>query len=317
MTEHGAPAPGQRHFNTLLSFAIYAKDDIREVISELGDDANVMADSGAYTARTQGVIIDPHDYAKWLHKWADIFQVYPNLDVLHDVPTSIRNQKAIESHDLWPCPVFHTGEPFRVLEKYCERHTYVMLGGMVGQAGAVMKWIEQCFRIADRYGTRFHGFGQTKWEALRAFPFFSCDSTSWASGHWYGQVQAWDARNARLTRCAVGDWPSVRKVATQLKRYGVEPEWIANRSMYDSTHAIRTAACAWYDAETFLRRMHGPISPPEGYDLDPGLHLHLVSGQPRDLPRAREAIRAYLSGTDYVPPVTGMALKEKKARGLA
>jgi len=309
-------APGQRQFNTLMSYAIYDKMDVREAISELGPGSLVMADSGAYTARTQGIIISPDEYAKWVVAHSDVFQVYPNLDELHDVPTSIKNQKIIESHGLRPSPVFHTGEPFRVMEAYCERNSYVMLGGMVGQAGAVMKWIEQCFKIADRHGTRLHGFGQTKWEALRAFPWFSCDSTSWASGHWYGQVQVWDARESKLKRCAVGDRNTVRKVATQLKRYGIQPEQISNRSMYDAEHAIRSAACAWYDAETFLRKMHGPISPPEGYDLPAGLHLHLVSGQPRDLPRAREGTRAYLSGTEYVPPFTGMALKEKKARGL-
>lgn len=311
-------APGQRQFNTLMSFAIYEKMDIREAISELGPGANVMADSGAFTARTQGIEVDPHDFARWVKAHEDIFQVYPNLDELHDVPQSLANQKAIESHGLRhpPCPVFHTGEPFRVLDWYCERYSYVMLGGMVGQHGAVMDWIERCFKIGAKHGTRFHGFGQTKMDALRRFPFFSCDSTSWASGHWYGQVQTWNPRKSALERCGVGDRDTVRKCATNLKRYGIEPEWIANRSQYDAEHAIRAAACAWYDAETFFRKMHGPISPPEGYDLPEGLHLHLVSGQPRDLPRAREGIRAYLSGTDYVPPFTGMALKEKKARGL-
>jgi len=63
--------------------------------------------------------------------------------------------------------------------------------------------------------------------------------------------------------------------------------------------------------------MHGANSAPEGYDLPDGLNVHLVSGQPPDLSRAREGIRAYLAGTEYVPPITGMSLKERKERGLA
>ena len=139
------------------------------------------------------------------------------------------------------------------------------------------------------------------------------DSSTWGSGHRYGVVPVWTG--SRFGKCQVGDAASVRKVSAHIKRYGVDPSTIADRERYDVESAVRIAACAWNELEEYLRRMHGLQEAPKGYDQPPGLHLHLVSGSPRDLPRAAEAIRSFRTGTPYVPPLLGMSQKQRAVIG--
>lgn len=71
-------------------------------------------------------------------------------------------------------PVFHQGEPWSLLEEYCEHSSWLGLGFQRPRQNQE-EWLDECFsRIPRRM--RVHGFAMT---AFIDYPFSSVDSTTW------------------------------------------------------------------------------------------------------------------------------------------
>jgi hypothetical protein len=231
---------------------------LQEIVDECPGDVMIFADSGAFSAHTQGSPVNINDYAQWLNTWRHLITVYVNLDVIRDPAATAANQRILERKGLAPVPVFHTGVPWRVFDDLCANYPYVALGGMVGTStNQAVRWAGTCFKRAEGTGTVFHGFGQTRREVIESLPWYSVDSTTWGDGQRYGQVAVWD--NNRLLYVAVGDPASVYRYARQLRAAGVPPDLIADRSKYHRRYAIRAASFAWRRYEAWLRARHGPI----------------------------------------------------------
>lgn len=156
---------------------------------------SLFLDSGAFSALTQGVTIDIHDYINFIKKHQPFIDIYANLDVIGvggNMPNeltakkTLENQKIMEKEGLNPLPAFHCGEPFEYLKYYVDNYEYIGLGGMVGtgSASSLAPWLEKCFGefICDNNGMpkiKVHGFGVTALNILIRFPWYSVDSTSW------------------------------------------------------------------------------------------------------------------------------------------
>lgn len=86
-----------------------------------------------------------------------------------------------------------------------------------------MRWLVHAFRIARDTGTVFHGFGQTNLDIIKALPFYSVDSSTWASGARYGKVRIWDGVRGRMTEFQAGDHTRAHRHAAQLQAHGMDP----------------------------------------------------------------------------------------------
>ena len=101
----------------------YFKQPIEPMMTKWfpGEWPEIFADSGAYSALSQGVDIDIDVYAEWLKANRHLFFVYANLDVIGDgaiaAEATWANQRILEDHGLAPLPVFHAGEPLDALER--------------------------------------------------------------------------------------------------------------------------------------------------------------------------------------------------------
>ncbi len=156
---------------------------------------DLFLDSGAFSAWTQGVEINIHEYIEFIKQYQDIINVYANLDVIATgnklidkkkaAETTLQNQRIMEKAGLAPLPVFHVGEPFEYLEYYLKHYDYVCLGGMVGRPkNTLTSWLNECFGtyICDKDGfpkVKVHGFGLTSFSLMLRYPWYSVDSTSW------------------------------------------------------------------------------------------------------------------------------------------
>ena len=255
-------------FKMLLSYHYYKNVNLDRLLSRFPASPMVFADSGAYSAHTQGVEVKIDEYAAWIKKWKKYITTYVNLDVIRDPEATAANQRYLERQGLTPIPVFHTGTDMKVLDELSEKYGYIALGGMVGVSGpTVLKWSATCFKRVEKKDTVFHGFGQTRQDVIQQLPWFSVDSSSWTKAYRYGQLDCWTGR--KFAKADVGDREAVYKIASYIRQYGGDPEDFADRAKYHRSKIIPIASASWRAFELFLRRKHGEVPLPER-----ATHLH-------------------------------------------
>ncbi len=241
----------------------------------------VFADSGAFSAASQGATIDIEQYANWVKRWGHLITTYSNLDVIGDAAGTDRNQRALEGMGLDPLPVFHTGSSFTHLEALLERYPYIALGGMVPHMRfpkRVMPWLIECFKRAKGRAV-FHGFGATSWVVVKSFPWYSVDSSSWGSGFRYGQVPVFNAARGKFENLQLGDTQVWREHAALVHRLGFDWRDFADRGRNDRAKICAISALSYMMAEQWLRRRHGEIYIP-GRPGAPGRRAHLADANP-------------------------------------
>lgn len=277
----------------LASFHYYRKTDLTRITHTAKSGMMLFGDSGAFSAASQGAHVSVADYEAWLREWRNELTVYSNLDVIGDPVATMRNQRTLESFGHKPLPVFHVGAPFAVLEELCEEYPYIALGGMVPYSTSKLgHWLVKCFRIAAKHDARFHGFGQTRHEYLRDFPWYSIDSSSWGAGHRFGQLNLWDASACKFVDVGIRDTLAVRRNSALIREHGVDPESITNRATYHYRHAIAVNAVGWARYEAFLRKRHGGVALRDNSG-PVGPHLYLAEGAVDNINHATVAIERY------------------------
>lgn len=145
----------------------------------------LFLDSGAFSAWNKGVEINIQDYIAFIKKHRKYISLYAVLDVIGDAEGTWKNQQIMEAAGLSPLPCFHFGEPFRYLERYIDEYDYIALGGLArkGVRSELFDFLDKCFDvICDEKGfpkIKVHGFGVTGMKAMKRYPWYSVDSTSW------------------------------------------------------------------------------------------------------------------------------------------
>lgn len=141
----------------------------------------MMLDSGAFAAWNSGRVVDLLELAAAIRRlgWSESVA----LDVIGDWQASKTNAIKMRLMGSPAMPVFHVGDPWELLDFYCEHWPKVGLGGMVGATGrgravGMRMWLDRVF--ARAWPHRFHAFGQTGADILFRYPFHSADSSSWA-----------------------------------------------------------------------------------------------------------------------------------------
>lgn len=225
----------------LFSYHYCRRVDMAGLLDPLEPAPPLFADSGAFSAHTLGATVTVKEYAGWLEQWATLFPHYANLDVLDDHKATARNQKALERRGLTPIPVFHGGEPWKVLEGMVEQYEYVALGGMasgsVSRGAKLIGWLDRCFTLAEGRAV-LHGFGMTKWDLIRRFPWRSVDSSSIGSGYRYGTVKTYDPFSKKWLSWRVVDRRAWGKHGWLVREYGLTPADFAVARSQECTRAI-------------------------------------------------------------------------------
>lgn len=290
--EHRSDArpPKYSSLRVLLSYHYYKKLDFSKFISSLAPlQVGIFIDSGAFSAFSQGSQIVLKEYAEYLRACSPLVSHYANLDVIGDPAATLENQRRLEGVGLRPLPVFHVGEDFSYLERYCEEYDYVALGGMVLHLrfkSRLMSWLVKCFRVAaaSPRKTGFHGFGCTNWDIVKTFPWRSVDSSSWGSGFRFGQVVVFDAVRGTWHGVSLGD-PKSKSLDPLLRRYGFSWLDFADRKRNSRRANAGIALASWLEAEKWLTKRHGSGGV---YLVDKAINKH---GGPADVCLAMETLK--------------------------
>jgi hypothetical protein len=178
----------------LLSYAYYRDIDVRDLHTKLSrfGPVTMIADSGAFSAFTQGDVVTAAGYADWLRQHGDLFDYAITLDVLGDPEASWRSHRAAEdAAGRHLVPVVHYGEPVSEIERYvAQGHRLIALGGMAIQGryddSVRMRWLINVFRYAERNDVRFHGLGIGGPMMIKDLPWWSVDASSWLQAKFGG-----------------------------------------------------------------------------------------------------------------------------------
>lgn len=168
----------------------------------------LILDSGAFSAWTQGEQINLKEYMSFIKDNINTIDYYFNLDVIpgkRGVSTSTKdieeaaaqsfaNYQIMRKSGLNPIPVFHHGEDEKWLHKMLDMGcTYIAVGGNAKKPANVRRdWLDRIFTLLTNENgeavVRVHGLGVASFELLRRYPWASCDATSWAMQAAYGCV---------------------------------------------------------------------------------------------------------------------------------
>lgn len=286
----------------LLSYHYYKDTDLDALFAKYftAPYPEVFADSGAFSAESQGVHIDIKEYAAWVRRWAHLITTYSNLDVIGSAAATDRNQKILEGMGLAPLPVFHVGSDMSKLTALVDRYAYIALGGMVPHmryTKRIMPWLIQCFKLA-RGRAVFHGFGATSWTVVKSFPWYSVDSSAWGSGFRYGRVPVFNERMGKFETINLGDSKAWRSHAALVDRMGFDWRDFADRERNDRAKICAISALSYMMAEQWLRKRHGEIYIP-GRQGVPGVRAHLADANPARFGEAVQGagVRLHLADT--------------------
>jgi hypothetical protein len=308
----------------LLSYHYYRDTDLDVLFSKYFTEPypEVFADSGAFSAGSQGAVIDLLGYSTWIKRWSHLFTTYANLDVIGDPVGTKRNQKELEGMGLDPLPVFHTGSDFSHLEELVDNYSYIALGGMVPYMrfpGRIMPWLVRAFKLAGNRAV-YHGFGATAWTVVKALPWYSVDSSSWGSGFRYGQVPVFSSSAGKFETLKLGDAAAWKKNVGLVRSLGFDWKDFADRERNDRAKICAISALSYMLAEQWLRKRHGEIVIPGGNGA-PGVRAHLADANPARFGEAVQGggVRLHLAdtsnGVNYSDADKGVKLHLADARG--
>lgn len=151
-------------------------------------------DSGAFTAFSKGTQINIDEYIEFCHAVKDYVKVISNLDVIGNPEETYKNWLYMRSKGVNALPVIHYGADPKFFDIYFKEHKepYVAFGGLVPYARQKDKlkvWLDYCYyKLKDYFPVKTHLFGIVSPWALRRYPLYSCDGTSWLQGGQYGTL---------------------------------------------------------------------------------------------------------------------------------
>ena len=226
----------------------------------------IVGDSGAYSARSQGVTISVDDLGAWAAKWRHRLYWVAALDVAGDQAQTRRNwERMNRDHGLQSVPSIHMGDDPRMMDYYVERGCdFIGLGGLAGGQATMrgqMRWLVSVFRYQQRTHpeVRFHGWGLTGRDSMM-LPFWSVDSSSWAAGFRWGIIPLRDPRDGkRLDFRADGRTAFTEPYASILRNhYGTSPARVATSNPDTRPDIVRISALGQMCYEKRMRRLHRP-----------------------------------------------------------
>jgi len=148
---------------------------------------DVVLDSGAYSidsGAVSGKNLTIEMYAEYVKEHGDKYSIRFNFDKLMDGKKSYNNWVWLRKQGLDILPVYHPGTPEKYLQRYLRQTDYVALGAIANiHRGELMKVLRIIWKdhLLDKKGVpthKIHGLGITSFNVLKAFPWYTVDSTS-------------------------------------------------------------------------------------------------------------------------------------------
>lgn len=268
----------------LCSFHYFAATDLAQMH---GWGCRIIGDSGAYSALSQGAVIDLDAFYEWVARWRSVLFWAASLDVIGDAEASWQNWRDAPE-ELGLVPTVHYGADPEELDRYAEAGvTLVGLGGMVpfrGEPKRLMRWCLSMMRYAEKQwpDLRFHGWGVTHPLLLENLPWYSIDSSGFSAAYRYGRMTLFDPDRKRRVSVMLDGKASVTQHRLLAKHYGLDSWEEAATSSTASRRLIVRLSLRSYQLYGEWLRDRRPVSPPARLAGDDGPRMHATLGRPPD-----------------------------------
>jgi hypothetical protein len=206
----------------LFSFAFHKRIDLAAVRDAVGNDANIMIDSGAFTAHSTGKPIKLADYMAFLEHWRGVYNYAMSLDVVHNTIATARNLVTLTDAGHRVLPVYTATANERELRRIARDFDYIAYGGMVGvpktlQQAATKRVVDIC-RETD---TRVHALGQASAQMFAVSQAHSGDSSAVSRMTLIRSLQVYDYSRRQMINGKIGDKEDWRNNARLYQSYGL------------------------------------------------------------------------------------------------
>jgi len=264
-------------YDALVSYHYFRSD---QTMTELTDHGRLrlIADSGAFSAYTQGVRIDLDEYAAWLKTWSPRLYWAAALDVFGDPDTTYRNWATLrDTHGLTTVPTIHIGADPRHLDVYADQGVdFVGLGGMVGMPKPnITRWLVHVMRYARDHHPqmRFHAWGMSTQTLLEELPLYSVDSSGLLTqAYRYGTLALFNPRSRRMVSIDLNGRDPLKYRRLLLDTYGIPPREVATSHPGNRHLLARLCARSSQLRAQYLQRLH-KVTPPS-WGINPHWNTH-------------------------------------------
>lgn len=207
-----------KKYDILMSYFYLAQKknivDLLEFIKEQRADHESIffLDSGAYSAWKSGKKVNLWTFIDFIKKYHQYFSHVVCLDVIDNPVLSEVNhrimQEELKDFDLTLMPVFHSGEPFSVLDYMVEQgYKYIGISPNNNWFEKQKRtWLGQVFSRYDfdALGIHTHGFGYQSLEGVQRYPLTTCDAATWNLAAGYGRIMDPLVPSVRYSDRAIG-----------------------------------------------------------------------------------------------------------------
>ena len=266
--------------NALVSFHYFHKDNIAEIKSW---GLNLIGDSGAFSAASQGTPIDIKQFAEWASNWKGSFSWIASLDVIGEAKASKKNYEWLRSKGLDVVPTIHYGSNPEMIKDYVSDGVdFIGLGGMVGFKGEpdrLLRWALSMFKYAkdNHPEVRFHGWGVTHPKIVNSLPWFSVDSSGFSSAYRYARLSLFDPQTSKRVGISL-DGKDIFNHSRLLRDvYKVDPIKVCISDKNNRRDLVRLSVASAQRLEDFLRKRHKVSAPVYGLSNNSeGKKVHFV-----------------------------------------
>lgn len=224
----------------LFSFAFHKNIDLASVRDAVGDDANIMIDSGAFTAASTGKAINLADYMAFLDNWRGVYNYAMSLDVIHNTIQTARNLVTLTDAGHKVVPVYTATASERELRRIARDFDYIAYGGLVGiPKNLRYNATARVVKICSETNTKVHALGQASPQLFAMTGAHSGDSSAVSRMTLIRSLQIYDYRRRTMMNGMIGNKEQWRTNARLFQSYGLNAKaFISGAIIKDKTQRL-------------------------------------------------------------------------------
>lgn len=234
----------------LVSYALINIASGNVVQRMLDEGADVILDSGAFTAFSKGTPINLDGYMEYLHTLPKSRALrYMALDVIGDPAATLLNYDVMRSNGLTPIPVVQRGASMAEAEHYAGTSSLVAFGGLVGRSQTyVMRQVQPYLPALG--GTPFHLLGTTSAPLCSRLRPASVDASSWDAAGRFGVFSMY-CGGGRIKAISRADYtgPQRMAIAGYVQSLGYDPQVLLKDSEWRGRNSLSSeiSARSWIE----------------------------------------------------------------------